>query len=158
MIELEIPGRGTLQLHHLVLDLNGTLAVDGRLVAGLSGRLASLRDRLEIHLLTADTRGNQEEIARQCSIQAVRIHPEAGDEAGQKTAYLNSLGPGTVAAIGQGANDAGMLKSAALGICILSPEGSAVETLLAADLVVADIVTALDLFDQPLRIVASLRK
>jgi soluble P-type ATPase len=45
-----------------------------------------------------------------------------------------------------------------LGICVLSPEGTAVEALLASDLVAADIFTALDLLDRPMRIVASLRK
>jgi hypothetical protein len=34
----------------------------------------------------------------------------------------------------------------------------AVETLLAADLVMPDIAAALDLFEKPLRLVASLRK
>jgi soluble P-type ATPase len=45
-----------------------------------------------------------------------------------------------------------------LGICVLSIEGAAVETLLAADLVMPDIISALDLLEKPLRIVASLRK
>ena len=64
----------------------------------------------------------------------------------------------TVVAIGQGANDAGMLRIAALGICVLSPEGTAVETLLGADLLVSNIFEALDMLDKPLRIVATLRK
>ena len=63
-----------------------------------------------------------------------------------------------VVAIGQGSNDAGMLQAAALGICVLSPEGSAVETLLSADVVAANIYEALDLLEEPLRIVATLRK
>lgn len=155
MIELEIPGRGALQLRHLVLDVNGTLAVDGVLPAGLAKRLTLLRDRLEIHLLTADTHGRQAEIDRQLSLKAVRIRP--GAESEQKAEYVRRLGAETVAAIGQGANDAGMLQAAALGVCVLSPEGTAVRTLLAADLVAADIFSALDLFDKPLRIVASLR-
>jgi soluble P-type ATPase len=164
MIELEIPGRGTLQLQHLVMDVNGTLAVDGNLPDGLAKRLLALRDRLELHLITADTHGRQFEIDRQLSLQAVRIGPTGGtgpavlNESAQKAEYVRTLGADTVAAIGQGANDAGMLEKAALGICLLSPEGTAVETLLVADLVMADIFTALDLFDRPLRIVASLRK
>jgi soluble P-type ATPase len=51
-----------------------------------------------------------------------------------------------------------MLKAAALGICVLSPEGSAAETLLAADIVVPNIAAVFDLLDKPLRIVATLRK
>jgi P-type E1-E2 ATPase len=115
-----------------------------------------LRDRLEIHLLTADTHGKQAIIDQQLGLQAVRIQP--GAEAQQKAAYVRNLGAEHVIAIGQGANDAAMLKEAAIGICILSPEGTATEALLASDLVVADIFTALDLIEKPLRIVASLRK
>ncbi len=156
MIELNIPGRGTIQLEHLVTDVNGTLALDGALLEGLARSLRGLRDRLEIHLLTADTHGRQAQIDRQLGLQAVRI--QEGDEAGQKAAYVARLGAGRVAAVGQGANDAAMLKTAALGICVLSQEGTAVETLLAADLVAPDIFAALGLLEKPLRIVASLRK
>ena len=51
-----------------------------------------------------------------------------------------------------------MLKEAALGICVMSQEGVAVETLLSADLFMPNITTALELLDKPLRIIASLRK
>jgi P-type E1-E2 ATPase len=156
MIELDIPGRGVLQLSHLVLDVNGTIALDGQLLDGMKKRLSTLRDRLEIHLLTADTHGRQAEIDRQLGLQAVRIAP--GDESAQKADYVRRLGAEGVAAVGQGANDAGMLAAAGLGICVLSAEGAAAEALLAADLVAPDIFAALDLFDKPLRIVASLRK
>ena len=57
----------------------------------------------------------------------------------------------------QGANDAAMLRAAALGVCVLSTEGAAAVTLAAADIVVPDILSALALFDRPLRIVATLR-
>ncbi|MDO9129413.1 MAG: HAD hydrolase family protein [Anaerolineales bacterium] len=156
MIELNIPGRGNLQLHHLVTDVNGTLALDGELLDGLVKKIAALRDRLTIHLLTADTHGRQSVIDGQLNLKAVRVSP--GNEAAQKADYVRRLGSETVVAIGQGANDAEMLKAAALGICVMSAEGAAVETLTAADLVTADIFTALELLYKPLRIVASLRK
>ena len=47
MIELNIPGRGILQLEHLVSDVNGTLAIDGQLVENLPRLIRALRDRLE---------------------------------------------------------------------------------------------------------------
>lgn len=156
MIELNIPGRDQLQLEHLVCDVNGTLALDGQLLDGVTRILSGLRDRLEIHLLTADTHGHQDQIDRQLGLKAVRISP--GSESIQKADYIAKIGRGNAAAIGQGANDAGMLKAAALGICVLSREGTAVETLLAADIVAVDIYSALKLLDHPLRIVASLRK
>ena len=156
MIELNIPGRELLQLEHLVCDVNGTLAVDGQLLDGLARILNRLRDRLVLHLLTADTHGRQEIIDHQLGIQAVCLQP--GDEAGQKANYVRQLGSERVVAIGQGANDAAMLDQAALSICVLGQEGTAVEALLAADIVVPDIFSALELFEKPVRIVATLRK
>jgi len=156
MIELKISGRGELRLQHLVSDVNGTLAVDGVLIDGLSKRIALLRDRLSVHLLTSDTHGRQAVIDEQLNLSAVRVKP--GNEAAQKADYVRNLGAESVIAIGQGANDSEMLKAAGLGICVMSAEGVAVETLLAADLVVPDILTALDLLDNPVRILATLRK
>ena len=156
MIEINIPGRGTLQLEHLVTDVNGTLAIDGQLIPGVAKQISSLRDRLTIHLLTADTHGQQALIDQQLNLTAVRIQP--GNESEQKAEYVRQLGAETVVAIGQGANDASMLMEAALGICIMSQEGIATETLLSSDLVLPNISAALELLDKPLRIIASLRK
>jgi P-type E1-E2 ATPase len=156
MIELTIPGRGQLRIQHLVTDVNGTLAVDGNLADGLAKRITSLSDRLEIHMLTADTHGQQAVIDEQLNLKAIRIHP--GEEAAQKAEFIQQLGSDTVVAVGQGANDAQMLKAATLGICIMSQEGLAVETLLSADMLLPDIQAVFDLLDKPMRIVASLRK
>ncbi len=156
MIELNIPGRGLIQLQHLVCDVNGTLAVDGQLLEGVKPRLSILRDRLSLHLLTADTHGKQNTIDQQLNLKAVRIQP--GNEDEQKAQYVRQLGAETVVAIGQGANDAGMLQVAGLGICIHSLEGTAVKTLLAADLVAGNIIEALEMLEKPLRIVATLRQ
>lgn len=156
MIELTIPGRGPLRIVHLVTDVNGTLAVDGVLMDGIAKRLTSLRDRLEIHMLTADTHGRQAAIDELLRLKATRIQP--GNEAITKADFVRELGAEKVVAIGQGANDSEMLKVAALGICVMSVEGVAVETLNSADMVVPDIFAALDLLDRPLRIIAGLRK
>ena len=155
MIEFTIPGRGTLKLEHLVLDVNGTLALDGKLIDGVEQALAGLSDRLEIHLVTADTHGRQAVIDRQLGLHAVRLRP--GGEVEQKAAFVRQLGAEKTAAIGQGANDAGMLREAAIGMAILSPEGLSADALSAADLVLPDILSALEMFEKPLRIVASLR-
>ncbi len=156
MIELNIPGRGSLRLQHLATDVNGTLAIDGVLMESLAKRIASLQDRLTVHLLTADTHERQALIDRQINLTAVRLAP--GNEQEQKRSYVEQLGADCVVAIGQGANDAAMLKAAALGICVMSDEGTAIETLLAADIVVPGIAVAFDLLDKPLRLVATLRK
>ncbi len=155
MIELNVPGRGAFRLEYLVCDVNGTLAVDGKLVDGVARALTRLSDRLEVHLVTADTQGQQITIDRQLNLSAFLLQP--GDEAGQKADYVRRLGAERVVAIGQGANDAAMLEAAAIGICVLSPEGTSVLSVLSADILTKDIVSALDLLEKPLRLVATLR-
>lgn len=156
MILFGIPGLGDYRIEHLVMDVNGTLAVDGQLLDGVAGKIETLRTELTIHLLTADTHGGQALIDRQLGLTAVRIVP--GGEAAQKADYVRSLGSEGVAAIGQGANDAEMLAAAKLGICVMSVEGAARETLLASDLVAPNILYALELLEKPRRLIASLRR
>lgn len=156
MIELKIPGRGTIQLQHLVSDVNGTLALDGRLIPGVSSALTALGDRLQLHLLTADTHGRQREIDDQLGLKAQRI-PE-GAESQAKAEYVKKLDPETVVAIGQGNNDAGMLREARIGIALLSHEGLAHGALQNADVLVPDILSALNLLKHPIRLIATLRQ
>ncbi len=156
MIELNIPGRGLIQLKHLVSDVNGTLALDGQLLDGAGKALLALSDRLQLHLLTADTHGRQAQIDEQLSLQAVRI--SKGGEAKAKAAYVHKLGAENVVALGQGANDAGMLREAAIGIAVASIEGLAIESLTTADVIVPDISAAFALLEHPTRLVATLRR
>lgn len=138
MIKFTIPGLGDYNLEHLVMDVNGTLAVDGQLIDGVAAKIASLRGQLTVHLLTADTHGRQAVIDQQLDLTAVRIAP--GGEALQKADYVRKLGNENVVAMGQGANDAEMLNAARLGICIMSTKGVAKETLFASDLIAPTIL------------------
>ena len=156
MIEINIPGRGLIQLRYLVSDVNGTLALDGQLLDGVPKNLLALSDRLQLHLLTADTHGRQAQIDEQLGLQAMRI-PQGG-EAEAKAAYVHELGAESVVALGQGANDAGMLRAAAIGIAVASVEGLAIESLTSADVVVPNINTAFELLEHPKRLVATLRR
>ncbi|MEN4011964.1 MAG: ATPase P [Chloroflexota bacterium] len=156
MIEITVPGRGELRLNHLVCDVNGTLALDGKLIDGVVRAMNVLADRLNLHLITADTHGQQDQIDRLLNLTAHRL--TSSDQAKQKADYVRSLGCAQVIAIGQGANDSAMLAEAALGICIVSREGTATSALLSADLVVPDIISALELLEKPLRLIATLRQ
>jgi P-type E1-E2 ATPase len=156
MLEIQFPGQPALKLEYLVCDLNGTLTTDGRLIDGVKAALDALKPSLDIHLLSADTLGKADELASQLGVKLAKINP--GREPIQKDQYLMKLGCEKTAAIGQGANDILMLKHAALGICVLSREGTAVPALMAARIVVPDILSALELLIHPLRIVATLRE
>jgi P-type E1-E2 ATPase len=156
MLEIQLPGKPVIQLIYLLCDINGTLTFEGKLIDGVADSINELKKKLTIHLLSADTNGNAAEIAHQLGVNLHVIKPGRG--AIQKERYLRTLSARQTVAVGQGANDVLMLKRAALGICVLSREGSAVRTLNAADIVVPDILTAFELLQNPIRIVATLRQ
>ena len=74
-----------------------------------------------------------------------------------KLEYIADLRRKTVAAIGNGRNDRLMLHAAALGIAVIGPECAAAEAVAAADIVAPNILAALDLLLNPLRLTATLR-
>jgi len=153
-LSVDIPGRGRLELHHLVLDLNGTIALDGALLPGVREAVEALGAVLTCHLVTADTFGTARGLLGDLARLAL-LTP--GDEAGQKAALVRSLGREGVAALGNGANDALMLEEAALGIAVAGAEGLSKTALLAADLLVPGPVEALELLLKPDRLRATLR-
>jgi len=155
MIEIEIYGRGRLELDHLVLDMNGTLTLDGALLEGVAERLGALASQVTPVIVTADTYGTGSRIAKELGIGIERV--ERGMEGEQKLELVKRLDAARCVAIGNGANDAAMLEAAAIGICVLGPEGAASQALAAADIVAPDITGALDLLAHPIRLVATLR-
>lgn len=156
MIKIDVPGRDTYSLKDLVLDVNGTIVAAGELIEGVNPRLDKLRNSLEVHMVTADTRGRQRAIDQALEMEATRITPQG--EAVQKTSFVQGLGSEGVCAIGNGANDAGMLREARLAIAVLGPEGLALETLNEADVVAPNVNAALDLLLNPPQLVATLRR
>ncbi len=155
-VAVDVPGGSALRLEHAVLDVNGTLAVEGDLAPGVEKRLAALRKQLTVHLLSGDTHGRTGALAKRLRLEFTRVGQP--DEAGAKRAFVHELGGHAVAAIGNGANDAGMLEEAALGIVVVAAEGAAAAAIRAADVVVASPMDALDLLLRPTRLVATLRR
>lgn len=156
MLEIQFPTGKTIHLTTVVCDLNGTLCLDGKLLEGVAAAIGGLKSKVAFYLLSADTNGTAQAIADQLGVRLQVLH--SGDEARQKSSFIKTLGNKTCTAIGQGANDRLMLREAALGICVLSREGTAVKTMIEADLVVPDILSAFELLQKPTRIVASLRE
>jgi soluble P-type ATPase len=152
MIRIEIPRRGLFELHHAVFDINGTLAVDGKPIPNVATALSSLAPSLSIHLLTAGTHGNLKELEETFGFPLQII--SNGEE---KAWYVQQLGPDNVIAFGNGANDAGMLRLAAIGIAVLAAEGVAISALQAADILAPGPIDAIELVLKPKRLVATLR-
>jgi soluble P-type ATPase len=155
MIALTIPGFGALELAHLVLDYNGTLAVDGELLPGVRDALATLADKLEVHVITADTFGRAGIELAGLPVNLTIIGET--DQAEAKLAHVERLGAERVFAIGNGRNDRKMLAAAAIGVAVVQAEGAAAKTIASADVVIGNIVDALDLLLEPKRLIATLR-
>jgi len=155
MIKIKVPGLGELALDHLVMDYNGTMACDGKLLDGVAPLVETLAEKLTVHVLTADTFG---EVARELDGLPVNLHilgPDNQDLAKRK--YVEKLGAGAVVSVGNGRNDGPMLELARIGIALVQEEGASVETLMAADIACRDIRDALALLLVPQRLIATLR-
>ena len=155
-VSVEIPGRGLLNLEHIILDFNGTMAVDGQLIPGVEDKLNRLAGLLNVHVLTADTFGTGREACRLIKCQ-VHVLPDNDRGGVAKEKFVSELGAEKVVAVGNGMNDVLMLKKAALGIVVLGREGTAAAALAAADVVVTDINHGLEMLLHPLRLKATLR-
>lgn len=152
-------GTGEIHLRTLLLDYNGTLALDGALLDGVPARLAALSELLEVQVVTADTFGTVQKALLAAGLQDIAVHIlPAGHEADAKLAYLQLCGAKYTCAMGNGRNDRKMLEAAALSIAIMGGEGLCVQTMLQAHVVVGNILDALDLLLHPGRCKATLRE
>ena len=155
MIQISIPGGGELRFEAVLLDMNGTLAVDGAIPEAVLERVRRLATRLRVVVATADTFGTVEGALEGTGVELRVLSERFGSV--QKEKILEQLGPEHTVAVGNGVNDHRMLARAALGIAVLGREGAAWETLRRARVVVTDPADALDLLLHPKRLVATLR-
>ena len=140
----------------IVIDFNGTLAVDGVLVPGIKTKLKLLSKMVKVVVLTGDTYGTASE---QMEGSGVEIHSFTSGNAGRmKEIFIKGLNPERTAAIGNGYNDQMMSEVAGLAIAVIGDEGCYGKLLGNADIVVVDIHKALDLFLHPKRIKATLNQ
>jgi soluble P-type ATPase len=155
MIDIEIPGFRRLQLENLVLDYNGTLAIDGEPIEGVLERLEHLSQSLIVHVVTADTFGKVKSrlTGIPCQISVLPLDNQAEG----KRDYIQNLGIDVTVCVGNGRNDRLMLQAASLGIAVIQEEGAAYDAISQADVVCPSILSALDLLTNPLRLVATLR-
>ncbi|UCE50390.1 MAG: hypothetical protein JSW47_09535, partial [Phycisphaerales bacterium] len=108
MIEIVVPGYGELSLCHVVLDYNGTLATDGQLPRGIRTLLHRVAERVELHVVTADTFGKVKSGMEGIPCKLTILSQQ--DQALAKQQYLQNIGRSHAAAIGNGRNDRLMVK------------------------------------------------
>ncbi|HZD58874.1 MAG TPA: HAD hydrolase family protein [Anaerolineae bacterium] len=155
-VNIDIPGRGAYQLSNLILDMNGTIAVDGIIPDKILDRMRVLSESLHVYIITADTHGRLDSQRDKIPATIEKVFPPG--EGLQKADFLERIGASSSVAIGNGSNDAEMLKKAKLGIAVIGREGCARDALNAADIVVNNPGDALDLLINTKRLIASLRR
>lgn len=143
-------------IEHIVIDYNGTLAIDGKLIDGVADYLKKLMEKYTIHVITADTFKKVEQELKPFDIKLTII--KNGHERQQKLMYVEQLGKDKCITIGNGSNDVLMLSKSVISIAVIQNEGASFEALQAAKIVCNSIFDAFDLCLNPLRVIATLRK
>ncbi len=157
-IEFDVPGRQKHLIETIVFDLNGTLTVDGKLRPSTRELLLALAEKVSLHVLTADT-NRSASLVQDALGDKVKVQVLPGNKTLEaKRNFVRELGAQQTAAVGNGANDAGLLEEACLGVAVLEEEGCAAEILSRADILVRSTDNALQLFLNPKRIIATLRR
>jgi soluble P-type ATPase len=155
MKKIEVPNYKTLELKHVILDYNGTIAKDGQLKEEVKALLPSLCKSYTVHVITADTFGSVKAQMEGFNVTITVLQTD--NHTSEKAAYIDRLGKINCVAIGNGNNDSQMLQNAALGIAIIGDEGCATLTLLKSDITCHSIENGLNLLLNEKRLIATLR-
>lgn len=156
MIQINIPDWGNVSIHNIVLDFNGTIAKDGIMIQGVAERIWHLSEKdVSIFVITADT---NKSVEKQCEGLPLKVEIyEKNSIAENKRKLVEQLGSDCTAAIGNGRNDLAMIQASKLSISIVGSEGCYTKSAISSDLIVTNILDALDLLIHTNRLTASLR-
>jgi soluble P-type ATPase len=154
-MKYDIPGHSKpFDIRTLILDLNGTLSVAGEVPEGAKERLNKVKELgFIVVLFTGNTRGDADRLAKDLNIEW-----RLAATAEEKKDIAQEFNPDHCASIGNGLIDIELMKVVRLSIVTLQAEGAHIQTLLNSDIVVPHINDALDLFIDPNRLVATMRR
>lgn len=153
-LKIDIPGWGNVDVENVVIDLDGTLATDGKIAPQVKEKIGALSNLAKIYILTANPQGPANEEISGMKAELIKVSNE--DSKDRKLEFLKTLTLETTVAIGNGSNDQLILKEAALGIAVLGEEGLSVSAIKSADIVAKDVQNALDLLLKPRRLITLL--
>lgn len=152
---IDIPDYKVLDLKYLVLDYNGTIAVDGKIPQSVRRQIKDLAKDLEIFVLTADTYGSAQEECEGLPVQ-IKTFP-LGNAMAAKNEIVEGLGRENCACMGNGRNDQLMCRMAALSIAVMDSEGMCGKLIREVDVCVRSIEEGLELILNHKRLIATLR-
>ncbi|MEK4425024.1 HAD family hydrolase [Solibacillus sp. FSL K6-1523] len=155
-MEINIPGRGIIKVGNLLLDYNGTIARDGKIIPSVKEKIVAIHNKgVKVQVVTADTHGT---VKDQCAGVPVEIQIfDNANAAENKRAIVEKLGAEQCICIGNGFNDGRMFEACSISIIVIGDEGCSAKSLMNADIVCISIEDAFDLLLKPNRIIATLR-
>ncbi len=155
MLKYEVPGRNDIEIENIVLDYNGTIAVDGKILEGVKELLLEVEKHVNLYILTADTYGT---VAKECSDINGEVLTFPKENAGESKKHIvKKLGGEKTLCVGNGFNDIPMFKEAILSIAVIEGEGASGKLLTYSDIVVRTIIEALEIILNENKIKATLR-
>lgn len=152
---VEIPGRESFEIKNVVFDYNGTVAIDGKLIEGISNSINELSNSFNFYVITADTYGTVKKELENTKCEVIVISKSQQDIS--KFDFVKNLGSQYTLSVGNGRNDKLMLKETILGIAILQDEGLCTQTLLNSDILVKSIFDIFAFLKDSNRLIATLR-
>ena len=122
MIRIDVPGREIIEIEHVVLDYNGTIAFDGQIIEGAARRIRELCRSARVYVLTADTYGT---VRAQCDGLGVEIKTFPRANASEcKEEIVRALGGKVADALGEDREAAGMCGTSGFVHCHHGRRGS----------------------------------
>jgi len=157
MKTFKIPNYGIIHIKNILFDINGTIQYNGKILKEVIREIKNLKNFYQVFLISADTRGNLNEIADLLKVKSIKISKNESSEADAKNNELMKLGKDVTIAIGNGNNDYLMLRNAVIGISILGNEGATSKTIMDSDIVFTNIIDAIHFLMDEKKIIATLR-
>lgn len=140
-----VPGEGSIELKTIILDLNGTLSVKGKIPEGVKERLQKLTELgFEVVLFTGDQRGTADELTKDLGISFLKTK-----DTQEKENAAKEFDASKTVAIGNARIDIGTFRNARLKIATLQAEGIHTGILSEVDVVVPSINDAFDFLIDP---------
>lgn len=140
-MDYNVQGVGKITIDTVIFDLNGTLAVNGKLVEGVKDRIERLKNEgFRVYVVSTDHRGNGKELADDLGIEF--IYAETTND---KEDFIREFDPEMVAAIGNARVDIGLFDYARISIATMQAEGIHAAIFRFVDIIVTSVNDAIDI-------------
>jgi len=154
---INIPNYGEISIKNVLFDMNGTIQFEGKLSEKLCEKFNLLKKFYNVYLISSDTRGNLDTVAKKLVTSYIIIDSNKFSHEEAKCKVLMKLGENVTVAVGNGNNDALMLKKALLGLAIIGKEGATTKCVLNSDVLFPDPISAINFLLDDKIMIATLR-